>query len=288
MLKNDLENALQYVANQTQLSRRPRDERRFRDCVEAWCDLLGWPLEVADLAMQLRPSFEPLLGRVAAPGAVEVGERKQAERLGGGLLNSMANWMASHVLFLRRNAADDANATGGAMLKLEEEHYFYLLFALAVVAVGYVVYRWRQKFPQQKPRTASPMAEPARNVLVLVVNANHEGVIEALRAGGGSALQEDELYKATQALWFGTEADFARLGFAQWFRKDRAVTTPSEYDVHLIRLAVAADDVGFHRNANHMDRVDAFRRLQEAGLKAEVSPRVPSDAYGTMGVFYKR
>jgi len=279
----DLERALQDVEDRTQIGRRARDEQLFRSSVQAWCDMLDWPAEVADHALSLDRSHAVHLGRVAARVDAKVRDRKKSSSRAAPLADRAKQAGAFFSDGLREEDADYMDATVGAMLELETKDY--LLIALTVAAFGYVVYRLTRKPSRQEPLTASPVVEPARKVLVLVINARHERVIDALRAGGGSALQEDQLYEATQALWFGSVAEFERSGLAQWFGTERAVTEPSEYDVHLIRLDVAADDAGLHRNANQMDRLDAFRRFQATGFKATVSPRLPSDAYGTTDVY---
>jgi hypothetical protein len=279
-----LEAVLADVEKRTQLLQYQSNEQYFPVCVEAWCELLEWPDEVANLALQLLPWYTARLGHVAARVVAEVVERKKSS----GWTEELRSTVATKIL--PKQGADYAVAIKGAMRKMETRHQ--LLIALAVAAVAYAGYRYRstQKNSRQKSSGSIPIEEPTRKVLVLVINASHQSVIGSLRAGEGPALQGDQLYDATQALWFGSEADFARFGFAQWFSKDREVTTPSEYDVHLIRLDIAADDAGagFRRSANQLDRLDAFRRLQETGLKVEVSPRLPSDAYGTADLFYKR
>lgn len=279
----DLERALRDVEDRTQIWRRARDQRLFRSSVQAWCDVLDWPAEVADLALSLDRSHAAHLGRVAARVDAEVRDRKKSSSRAARLADRAKQAGAFVSDGLRAEDDDYMDATDGAMLKMDTRDY--LLIALAVAAGGYVVYRLTRKPSRQAPLTASPVVEPARKVLVLVINAGRESVIDALRAGGGSALQGDQLYQATQALWLGSAAEFERSGLAQWFGTERAVTEPSEYDVHLIRLDIAADDAGLHRNANQMDRLDAFRRFQATGFKATVSPRLPSDAYGTTDVY---
>lgn len=279
----DLERALRDVEDRTQIWRRARDQRLFRSSVQAWCDVLDWPAEVADLALSLDRSHAAHLGRVAARVDAEVRDRKKSSSRAARLADRAKQAGAFVSDGLRAEDADYMDATDGAMLKMDTRDY--LLIALAVAAGGYVVYRLTRKPSRPEPLAASPVVEPARKVLVLVINAGRESVIDALRAGGGSALQGDQLYQATQALWLGSAAEFERSGLAQWFGTERAVTGPSEYDVHLIRLDIAADDAGLHCNANQMDRLDAFRRFQATGFKASVSPRLPSDAYGTTDVY---
>lgn len=262
---------------------RARDQRLFQSSVHAWCDVLGWPAEVAELGLSREQSQAKHLGRVAACVDAEVRDRKRS--------SSRVARLADHVKRvgsfvndgLRAEDADYMGATDGAMLKMDTRDY--LLIALAVAAGGYVAYRLTREPSRHEPTPASRTVEPTRKVLVLVVNAGRESVIDALRAGGGPALQGDQLYQATQALWLGSAAEFERSGLAQWFGKERAVSAPSEYDVHLIRLEIGADDAGLHRNANQMDRLDAFRRFQATGFKAAVSPRLASDAYATTGVY---
>lgn len=278
----DLERALRDVEDRTQIWRRARDQRLFRSSVQAWCDVLDWPAEVADLALSLDRSHAAHLGRVAARVDAEVRDRKKSSSWAARLADRAKQAGAFVSDGLRAEDADYMDAER-AMLKMDTRDY--LLIALAVAAGGYVVYRLTRKPSRPEPLAASPVVEPARKVLVLVINAGRESLIDALRAGGGSALQRDQLYQATQALWLGSAAEFERSGLAQWFGTERAVTEPSEYDVHLIRLDMAADDAGLHRNANQMDRLDAFRRFQATGFKATVSPRLPSDAYGTTDVY---
>jgi hypothetical protein len=279
----DLERALRDVEDRTQILRCARDQRLFRSSVQAWCDVLDWPTEVADLALSLDRLHEVHLGRVAARIDAEVRDRKKSSSRAARIADRAKLAGAFVSDGLRAEDADYMDATKGAMLKMDTRDY--LLIALAVAAGGYVAYRLTSKPSRQELRTASPVVEPARKVLVLVINAGRESVIDALRTGGGSALQRDQLYQATQALWLGSAAEFERSDLAQWFGTERAVTEPSEYDVHLIRLDIAADDAGLHHNANQMDRLDAFRRLQVTGFKATVSLRLPSDAYGTTDVY---
>jgi len=122
-------------------------------------------------------------------------------------------------------------------------------------------------------------------VLIIVINANRESVINALRSGGMTALESNQLYEVTQALWLGSEVDFEKSSLREWFNENRAVRETSEYDVHLIRVDLSSDDPGLHRDANQLDRLDAFQRLRSTHTKTYVSPRLPSDAYGTNTIY---
>lgn len=279
----DLERELQRVAARVQISIHARDQRLLRSSVEAWCEVMAWPHEVADFAMSLERSHTRHLGRVAALVEGEVRARKKSSSRTAWCVDRAQRAGALVSDGLRVEEGDYMNATDGALWKMDSRDY--LLIALALAASGYLVYRLTRSPTGHVGASARPIAESTRNVLVLVVNAGRDGIIEALRATGDSALLGDQLYQATQALWFGSAAEFDGSGLAQWFGNDRTVTHPSEYDVHLIRIDIPADDAGLRRNANQMDRLDAFRRFQASGFKATVSPRLPSDAYGTTDVY---
>lgn len=279
----DLERALRDVEDRTQIRRRARDQRLFLSSVQAWCDVLDWPAEVADLALSLDRAHVAHLGRVAARVDAEVRVRPKSSSRTAQLADIEKQAGAIAADSLHAEDADYINATDGAMLKMNDMDY--LLIALAVAVGGYVVYRQTHKDSRQDPLPVRPVVESTHKVLVLVINAGREGIIDALRAGGGSALLGDQIYQATQALWLGNPVEFERSGLAQWFAKERAVTQLTEYDVHLVRFDIAVDDAGLQRNANQMDRLDAFRRFLTSGFKASISPRLPSDAYGTTDVY---
>lgn len=260
-----LSRVLDDISRRLQLGRRARSRRLFQEAVEAWCEELDWPLEAAHLGLELDRDQAAHLGRLAFAFDTAVKETKK-----------------------RRsppvNAGDYIRARDEAMSKMEAKDY--LLIALAAAAAGYVIYRLaRQPSESRNAPPARPAAVPTRWVLVLVINAGRDGVIDALLSGGVAALEGDQLYQATQALWLGPEDEFRRTNLSEWFSEARAVPEPSEYDVHLVRVELSSDDPGLHRNANHMDRLDAFRRFQSMGFKATVSPRLPSDAYGTTDVY---
>jgi hypothetical protein len=272
----ELDRAVRGVEERVQIWRRARDRTLLRDCVLAWCESLGWAPEVADFAMSMDRAHAAHLVRIAIRFESEVRQHKVS-----------ASKVACYAYLAKRVRADPKDYTDvsdEAMSKMEPRDY--ILIALAIAAAGYVVYRLTRR--PQRPVEAPPVTTnvvPTRWVLVLVINAGRESVIDALRSGGVAALEGDQLYRATQALWLGPEAEFRRSNLSEWFSESRAVPEPSEYDVHLVRVELSSDDPGLHRNANQMDRLDAFRRFQSMGFKATVSPRLPSDAYGTTDVY---
>lgn len=161
------------------------------------------------------------------------------------------------------------------------------LIALAVAAVGWVIYLLKSKPKREEERTRWPTSTPAqRRVLILVVNARHSEILTTLRTNRvlNPSLAKP-LYEATQALWFGTELEFNRSKLRDWFDPARRVAQESEYDVYLVKISVTSDDAGFHRDVTQVERFDAFTRLAERGAPVEVSERLPSEAYGTTEVY---
>lgn len=284
---SELSRVLDDISRRLQLELRARTAILFQAAVEAWCEELDWPLEAARRGLELDPDLAAHLGRLAFAFDAAVKAKKEHGSLqerGGQALRRVARSIPVVGPSLQVHAGDYIRARDEAMSKMEAKDY--LLIALAVAAAGYVIYRLaRQPSESRGAPPARPAAVPTRWVLVLVINAGRDGVIDALRSGGVAALEGDQLYQATQALWLGPEAEFRRSNLSEWFSEARAVAEPSEYDVHLVRVELSSDDPGLHRNANQMDRLDAFRRFQSMGFKATVSPRLPSDAYGTTDVY---
>jgi hypothetical protein len=281
---SELGTELDDIANRLQLGRHAHSAGLFRSAVEACCLALDWPEEVAQVAVALEHDHVEHLGRLAFNFDAAAKDRKErgcSSDWGGRFRNFVKNAPVIGTP-LQVDVADLTSASDEAMSKMEPQDY--LLVALGVAVAGYLVYQ-RTRRPEPVPVAGLPTAPPARLILILVVNASRENVISAVRTGGVGALDGDQLYQATQALWVGNEKDFGRSNLAEWFRSDRGVAEETEYDVHLIRIDIDGDDPGLHRGANQIDRLDAFRRFQTIGFKATVSPRLPSDAYGTTEVY---
>jgi len=262
----------------------PQDRAMLQDCVLAWCDVLDWDSEVAKNAESLDQLYADHLGRIAFRFGSEVRQRKESASIVARQAGAAKKFGAYLNEGLRSDSKDYTDASDGAMAKMEPRDY--ILVALAIAAAGYVLYRSSTK-PERSVEAPPAFTHrvPDRWVLVLVINAGRESVVDALRSRDVAPLKSDQLYQATQALWLGTEDQFQSSSMSDWFNEAHAVSDPSEYDVHLVRVELASDDSGLHRNANQMDRLDAFRRLQSMGFKATVSPRLPSAAYGTTGVY---
>jgi hypothetical protein len=175
---------------------------------------------------------------------------------------------------------------------------FVILIALVLTGVGYVLYLLRQQSEKeehsfrntQSVSTLSPHQDKAyqRWTLVLLLNVGQEEVIEFLRTNNRVMPSEGEtLYRATQALWMGSESDFLKSELTSRFSDtgEEQEREKSEYDVHFVKIELHELDLGFYQNASQIDRLDAFRRLPENSGKAEVSSRLPSKAYENTGVY---
>jgi hypothetical protein len=223
-------------------------EKSFQELVKNCCKELEWPQEAADCALEQAAHLWRIL---EANGTQNVHSKKQ-----------------------KQNHKDLINKV---MLNMETKDY--LLIALVLAAAGYAFYQLkRSHFDVQKEKPAS---EITRWILVLVINARQSHIINTLKSGKIADVKSDELYQVTQSLWLGTEASFQSSELSKWFSEKPAVSEDSEYDVYLVRAELSSDETGFHRNANQMDRIDAFRNLHSKCSKTIISSRLPSESYAT-------
>lgn len=283
--KSELSRVLGEIEQRLGMRRRQHSSALLRRAVETWCEELDWPHEVASHAMALERQHAAHLGRTFFQYESTVRTRKKS--------TSKVDWVAdagkSVGSLVSSELPSDVNGcihtSDEAMSKMEPNDY--LLIALAIAAAGYVIYRLARPRPQSAETrpAATPHIRADRWTLVLVINAGRAHVIDGLRVGGVVSLDGDQLYQATQALWFGTTADFDASALSKWFEVAKGDDQDSEYDVHLVRCELDGDDRGLHRNANQMDRLDAFRRIKAKGYKCVVSPRLRSDAYGKTDVY---
>lgn len=175
---------------------------------------------------------------------------------------------------------------------------FILIIALLVTGVGYALYRLSQQSDRatssikssRSVSTLPPHQDKAHQqwALVVVLNVGQEEVLESLRTNRQVMQNEGEaLYRATQALWIGSEADFFKSELKNRFSdaREEQEREKSEYDVHFVKIELHKPELGFSQNASQIDRLDAFRRLSENSAKVEVSPRLSSKAYENTGVY---
>ncbi len=255
---NHFEHVVQDVRKQAHHYQNTQNYTQLQACVRAWCEHLKWQVDVNDAIKLYQESAH--LKKIELRLTPDTYHQRPSNK-----------------------ELKNSNPSNKDKSKMEDIPYGYILFALAVAAAGYAAYHLKQKNPPNARK--APENALTSWTVVLVINADRENIIDTLRSGGAATLADDHLYKATQALWFGAEEDFETSTLAAWFSEDRAVTHTTEYDVHLIRFDLREDDPGLHRGASQLDRLDAFRRLRSSGLKAAVSPRLPSDAYGTTDTY---
>ena len=168
--------------------------------------------------------------------------------------------------------------------KMQTKSIVFVAFLLT--GVGLLIFLLNQKNngnknirdTQNQYRPPARTYVPKKLILTLLINADrNRELINSLH--NSSYLKPEDsrkLYDATQGLWIGSEAKFNTSQIQQEWSA-RKVDSESEYDVHFVKIELEKDDPGFVRNANPMDRRDAFRSL--ANLKINVSPRLSSKAY---------
>ena len=122
--------------------------------------------------------------------------------------------------------------------------------------------------------------EKDTKVLLLVINAGKNEIIQSLENGRFITIDPDALYRATQALWMGSKADFFESELDNWFLNKPTVSkSESEYDVYFVQIELRKYDSGFDSNADQISRIDAFHRLLDNAVNIKVSDRLPSKAY---------
>jgi len=118
--------------------------------------------------------------------------------------------------------------------------------------------------------------KPKDWTLVLVINAGKTLLINAIKKEGIHKMDPDELYRSTQSLWFGEKSEFETSDLASCFDESKKVTdeNESEYDVYLIRLKLNNEVIGFHQDADDLDRMDAFESLIKNRNPVKISERL--------------
>lgn len=175
---------------------------------------------------------------------------------------------------------------------------FILLIAFVLTGVGCLLYYSRPQSSQKEQKQLGGSTAPGQQsalspdrktwILVLIINAEKENILQSLKLNGRVMLNEGEkLYRATQALWVGSKTELFKSRLGNCFSNNLSMqeSDKSEYDVCFVQIEIDKPDRGFAPNANQLDRIDAFRNLPKNAKKVIVSPRLPSKAYENTDVY---
>ena len=173
----------------------------------------------------------------------------------------------------------------------------YLIVGLVIVVLATIIlYNKRQSlqnlegfntakvFDRERPHSASS--------LFIVINAETKDLISDLSnasQGGTDVSWEaifDKLYKSLAAIWIGESQSLETQRIREISKKSLPSDLFSEYDVHIVEIALKEFDSGFKRSANPVDRRDAFKRLLfNCTRRIQVSPRISSSSYEGFGFY---
>ncbi|MBD2254938.1 hypothetical protein [Nostoc parmelioides] len=167
---------------------------------------------------------------------------------------------------------------------------FILLAAFVFTGIGLILYLLNQRNSEKDnyvPKEYPPVVSSPPKILVLGINAKHQSIIQSLNKGRVAPSEVEELYRATEALWIGSQTDFSQSALKKKFSGENALqeTEESEYDIYFVKIELTQPVPGFGADVNQMGRLDAFRELPKVSGKVEVSPRLSSSAYENTPVY---
>jgi hypothetical protein len=145
---------------------------------------------------------------------------------------------------------------------------------------GAVVNALQEKLKQPDQITSLPKPINDNKILVLVINAQQEEILNSLSSNLKVTADDCEnLYRATKYLWMGTQAEFSQSELKEWFDSPCEVqeSEQSEYDVKLVQIDLEKSHPGFEQQA--INRLPAFRELPDNSRFLKISPRLSSKAY---------
>jgi hypothetical protein len=173
-----------------------------------------------------------------------------------------------------------------------------VLIAFVFTGIGLLLFLLNQKEKtnnrtnQENNYSLGKSHVPEKYVLALLLNSErNKPLIDSLK--NSSHLKPEDshkLYKATQALWIGSQNEFNESKIKQeWTSHNYTYSESeySEYDVYFVSIELNEINSGFKLDANQMDRRDAFNGLANSTNKITVSERLLSQAYRNTE-FYNR
>ncbi len=180
--------------------------------------------------------------------------------------------------------------------EMSNSNKLILITAFVLTGVGILLFLLNRKEKTRESRYLnSPANSPSlpasgikeKYILALLINSDrNQELINSLKENN-YLKQEDcrQLYDATQGLWIGKEIEFNNSVVKREFNSQ--VSLEDEYDCHFVKIELDENDTRFNKNANPMDRRDAFIALANKSPQVTVSPRLSSQAYENTE-FYNR
>jgi len=150
---------------------------------------------------------------------------------------------------------------------------YILLIAFVLTGIGVVLYLLAQrgnvnrKYPQGREaynHSINTLRSSPKSILILVINAkNNERIIQRLNSENQvkSTIWEN-VYRSTKALWIGNERTFNDSVLSSRFNSPET-SQPFDYDIYFIKIELEKYDRGFEKNADSLERADAFERLTQ-------------------------
>ncbi|MBE9112451.1 hypothetical protein IQ273_23955 [Nodosilinea sp. LEGE 07298] len=180
------------------------------------------------------------------------------------------------------------------------QSWSYLIVGLVIVVLATIIFYGRQGHRGRERLKAEKNFDKdltrSTKSLFIIVNAERDDLISALSNVSQRStdvnwkMLSDKLYKSSKALWMGSSQSpeahdirevLQRLQISE-FKSD----LNSEYDVHIVEISLKEGDKGFDRNANPIDRRDAFENLVSNCTKiVQVSSRFSSSSCEGLGFY---
>lgn len=164
------------------------------------------------------------------------------------------------------------------LTKIVDMKIAYVTFGLMVVGIGFIIYRFNteqenSKNNQDRLISNDSFAKFDPQKLILIVNSLKKSCLDEIKINN-DILNEDhckKLYRSTSFLWMGSD-DQLSSNFRNYRNYLVSSDEESEYDVYLVQIELLQFEKGFQKDANQLERSDAFRKLK--GLKVEISDRL--------------
>jgi hypothetical protein len=154
----------------------------------------------------------------------------------------------------------------------------YVIFGLMVVGIGFIIYKFNSeqessKSSQEKLFSNDSFTQLSPQKLILVVNSLKKSCLDEIKTNNKILNLDNckKLYRSTSFLWMGSDDQLSSN-----FRNCNNYRVPSneesEYDVYLVQIELPRFEKGFQKDADQIERSDAFRKLE--GLKVKISDRL--------------
>jgi len=170
-------------------------------------------------------------------------------------------------------------------MNISEDIKIIILIAMGVTGVGLILFLLNQPSSNSEKNPKEPkvkLQSSNTQYLILVIGSAKSNILDSLKINISPDYDLcEKLYQSSKFIWIGSQPQSLSL-FDDLFSQSVGIEygQKSEYDVYFVKIELLNyNENGFDAEVSSINRIDAFRQLENVGKVIAISNRLPASSY---------